>query len=419
MSQGCAEKVSGSWMETGYANTAAAASLSVLWVVPGLLSSAWPKKKKKSKSQRLTPWPGANSVHRPQRVNKLRLEDSTCTLRCAHSCKKCLWKMRQFNFILKLCVLFNQWSGLEMDIRKQGRHPSPFGVGLLCTAVLRFLFLFNFCMRTKDSFKIEPTAEHACRGYKSSPVFFSSPSFLSSSTLGLFAPFLWLATFFLPPSPSSSESENSSSQAILLSEARTEIKRDTIWHRWQQQTWLKPPCKCFGLNVWKSDTDAHVHLVYVKLWSKLFDLTCILVILSIACSVSCLTALSNSSMYVLQSVLGVLASGQAQNTFSWHVSCAATNSQPIHPEERTRVDCLCFRSFPFSHFPEWLEKWELCPALRYLTSPTRGSKWISDKIKLTLHGLDGTQQQAIELKISVSKVAGRSTAKPQGFNLKW
>lgn len=103
MSQGCAEKVSGSWMETGYANTAAAASLSVLRVVPGLMSSVWPRKKnkKKSKSQRLTPWPGANSVHYPQRVNKLRLEDSTCTLRSAHSCKKCLWKMRQFNFILK------------------------------------------------------------------------------------------------------------------------------------------------------------------------------------------------------------------------------------------------------------------------------------------------------------------------------
>lgn len=149
--------------------------------------------------------------------------------------------MKQFNFILKLCVLFSQWSAPEFDIRKQGTCPSPFGVSLLCNAVLCFLFLFNFCMRRKDSFKIELTAEHVPSGYQSSPVFLSSPSFLSSSTLGLFTPFLWLATFFLPPSPSSSESENSSSQAILLSVARTEIKQDTIWHEWPQQFWLKPP----------------------------------------------------------------------------------------------------------------------------------------------------------------------------------
>lgn len=57
--------------------------------------------------------------------------------------------------------------------------------------------------------------------------------------------------------------------------------------------------------------------MYVKPWSKLFDIACILVIFSIACSVSCFTALSNASMYVVQSVLGVLTSGQAQNTFSW------------------------------------------------------------------------------------------------------
>lgn len=53
------------------------------------------------------------------------------------------------------------------------------------------------------------------------PPFFSSPSFLSSSTRARFTPFLWLATFLRPPSPSSSESENSSSHAILLSDART------------------------------------------------------------------------------------------------------------------------------------------------------------------------------------------------------
>lgn len=53
--------------------------------------------------------------------------------------------------------------------------------------------------------------------------FFSSPSF-SSSFFTLFT-FLWLAEFLRPPpcpSASSSESENSSSHAILLSWARTE-----------------------------------------------------------------------------------------------------------------------------------------------------------------------------------------------------
>lgn len=46
MSQGGTEKVSGSWMETGYANTAAAASLAMRLVDPGLMSSVCPKKKK-------------------------------------------------------------------------------------------------------------------------------------------------------------------------------------------------------------------------------------------------------------------------------------------------------------------------------------------------------------------------------------
>lgn len=50
--------------------------------------------------------------------------------------------------------------------------------------------------------------------------FFSSSSFSSSSVFARLA-FLKLATFLRPPSPSSSESENSSSHAILLSEERT------------------------------------------------------------------------------------------------------------------------------------------------------------------------------------------------------
>lgn len=45
MSQGCGEKASGSWMQTGYANTAATTSLSMPWVVPGLMSSVCLKKK--------------------------------------------------------------------------------------------------------------------------------------------------------------------------------------------------------------------------------------------------------------------------------------------------------------------------------------------------------------------------------------
>lgn len=64
------------------------------------------------------------------------------------------------------------------------------------------------------------------------PVFLSSVSFLSSSILAFFAPFLWSATFLRPPSPSSSESENSSSQAIRLSDART----DTQHHRFNNHS---------------------------------------------------------------------------------------------------------------------------------------------------------------------------------------
>lgn len=53
------------------------------------------------------------------------------------------------------------------------------------------------------------------------PPFFSSGSFsFSSSVLTLLA-FLKLEEFLRPPSPSSSESENSSSQAIRLSEEQT------------------------------------------------------------------------------------------------------------------------------------------------------------------------------------------------------
>lgn len=132
----------------------------------------------------------------------------------------------------------------------------PFCVGLLCAALLGLLLLLHLCKDKSKLFKqhalgtflygwerVVPTktprtedwaqvsgGSECARACQFSPTFFSSPSFLSSSTRARLAPFLWLATFLRPPSPSSSESENSSSHAILLSEARTASK-GAIFHK--------------------------------------------------------------------------------------------------------------------------------------------------------------------------------------------
>lgn len=96
----------------------------------------------------------------------------------------------------------------------------------------RLLFFFHFCTKLKsrqsclnETARVEIMKKEEKRNQipfvSSSPFFsFSSPS-LSPSVLALLA-FLKLAEFLRPPSPSSSESENSSSHAILLSWARTE-----------------------------------------------------------------------------------------------------------------------------------------------------------------------------------------------------
>lgn len=265
--------------------------------------------------------------------------------------------MRQFNFTLRFSFLFSQWTGLDFDLRKQGTRPSPFGVSLLCTAVLCFVFLFNFCMRSKDSFKIELTAQHVPSGCKRSPLFFSSPSFLSSSTLGLFATFLWLATFFLPPSPSSSESENSSSQAILLSVARTETKQDTIWHEWQQQIWLQVFWyKCLKNGLMRTYT------FVLEVQFQFRTLEQIIWYHWLYISIACFCFLlyySTKLLHVRPSKCpgfapGLLSCGQAQNTFSW--TCTSLVLSPtLSPStlRRKRIPIACHLTQSLSHQSSW------------------------------------------------------------------
>lgn len=105
--------------------------------------------------------------------------------------------------------------------------------------------------------------------------------------------------------------------------------------------------------------------MYVKLWSKLFDITCILVIL-LHCLFCFLFYCSVKRLHVCPPKCpGCPRKWTSPEYFlmDTHVSCAVTNAQPIHPEEKTRVDCLCFRSFPFSQLPR------LTGEMRALTCP--------------------------------------------------